>query len=155
MAKRGVVPRHHHRNFALAAVFVFIFLLVGVENADSAHLTRMVNIITPGFFDWNVPVSLSNIGPAFDTGISALRRRYSDFNWSHEFLLSELFRDCSRLTDNVQFVLSRWYYTQRNKDALSVIVTPGMHWSAIFVFHSIIHMRLCVIKRKPYNCLKK
>ena len=92
---------------------------------QSALIMQQVDIISPGFFDWTVPVTLSNTGPAFDTGMDILRTKYPDYNWTHEFLLDKLIGECTGLTDNIQYVLSRWFYTVRRKDVLSVIVTPG------------------------------
>ncbi|OQV24209.1 hypothetical protein BV898_02156 [Hypsibius exemplaris] len=114
---------------SLIAFFYLYQFLVGGECLSLPR--RRVNIVSPGFFNWPQTTSLSHIAPAVETGLAAVRGRYPHINWTAEFLLSDHFKNCDGLKDNIQAELSRWYYTQAYSaaDVLTVIITPGCYES--------------------------
>ncbi|OQV23286.1 hypothetical protein BV898_02736 [Hypsibius exemplaris] len=111
--------------FALkrASLWVLLLRLLLVGAATGLR----VNIVSPGFFSWRDSTSLSQLAPGILTGLDAIRRTYPQFNWTSEMLSTERLTDCPSLRDNIQYELSKWYYTKKydGDEVLTVIITPG------------------------------
>jgi hypothetical protein len=87
---------------------------------------KRITILSPGFFGFNAFPSLSYCGPAIETGVQRLRFSYPQFNWTSKYLHTEEMSSCIAVLDNIQNVLSRWYYTERDPNSLSLIIAPGI-----------------------------
>jgi hypothetical protein len=87
---------------------------------------REIHIVSPGFFGFSTFPSLSYTGPAIETGLRRLRHLYPQYNWTWKVLHDESMTSCSAVLDNIQHVLSQWYYTERDPNSLSLMITPGM-----------------------------
>jgi hypothetical protein len=85
-----------------------------------------IKIVLPGIYGFNTTPSLSFNGPAVDTALQNLRSKYPKYNWTSYFVADAQISSCLKLLENVQDLLSRWYYTQRDQTSLSLLVTPGM-----------------------------
>ncbi|OWA51373.1 hypothetical protein BV898_15858 [Hypsibius exemplaris] len=111
------------------AKFVFVHSVLHrafISGVVTDGLLPRVHIVSPGFFGWSQPASLSYFAPAVDTGLAVVRRKYPHFNWTSEFLTGDDMNDCFTLRDNIQYQLSKWYYNrQYADDVLTVIVAPG------------------------------
>ena len=89
---------------------------------DEPWSLRRVIIVTPGFFNPNLTLSLSRLAPAIDTGIERLNALYPRFNWSSVYLQDPSFIDGTPVQDNLAFWLSRWYYTEIQETDIPVVV---------------------------------
>ncbi|OWA54420.1 hypothetical protein BV898_18824 [Hypsibius exemplaris] len=86
-----------------------------------------VHIISPGYFHKSDAPSLTYFEPALETGLEAVRRKYPHTNWTGEILHRASFVDCFSIRDNIQFELSKWYYTKASgEDVLTVIIAPDV-----------------------------
>jgi hypothetical protein len=106
-------------NFLAITIFLFFY------QWQTGAVTRKITILSPGFFGFDAFPSLSYNGPAIETGVQRLRLSYPQFNWTSKYLHTEEMSSCIAVFDNIQNVLSRWYYTERDPDSLSLIVAPG------------------------------
>ena len=113
-----LIPSTMHLLFSL-----LIFTSIGAGNR-----CLDVNIAVPGTFEFGDSTSsLSFIGPAVDTGIAALRANYPQFNWTATYVWDQNIHGCPALFDNVQNMLARWYYRERQevREGIDAIITSG------------------------------
>jgi hypothetical protein len=87
-----------------------------------------VSVVSPGFMGFSSPASLSNVGPAIDTGLRRIQEMQSDVNWTSTFVYDRSISDCSGLMENIQNLLSRWYHKERDATKAFVILTSGDHF---------------------------
>ncbi|OQV14915.1 Atrial natriuretic peptide receptor 2 [Hypsibius exemplaris] len=85
-----------------------------------------LDIVSPGTLN-DGQVSLRYMGPSFDMAFERMHQAFPDFNMTHTYLYSEtLTKSCYDLEDNVQLLLSSWYYRRsRYKKCATAIITPG------------------------------
>jgi hypothetical protein len=111
----------------MALRLILVFMLFNqLQVSSEAVVIPQINIVSPGLFGLTASTSLSYNGPAIDTAIQNLRSKYPQYNWKSNYVTDEKISTCLALLENVQDLLSRWYYTQREENSLSVLVTPGM-----------------------------
>jgi hypothetical protein len=110
----------------MALIFI-LFTLHFLIQLVSSEINSMpeINIVSPGIFGFSATASLSYNGPAVDTALQNLRRRFPQYRWKSNYVTDENITSCLALLENVQDLLSRWYYTQRKENDLSLFVTPG------------------------------
>jgi hypothetical protein len=106
---------------------VAIFLMFTICFAvNSCEMTKNITIVSPGFLGFGAFPSLSYVGPAIDTGIERLRNMFPKYNWTSKRVNHEIMTSCNAVLDNIQDVLSRWYYTERDPDSLNLLITTGI-----------------------------
>jgi hypothetical protein len=116
--------------------FSFILLNIWFHlsfNTDEISPLR-INMISPGILGFNSLPSLSYVGPGIETGLQHLRDAYPQHQWISTYLQDERILTCAALLDNVQDMLSIWYYQQRDEKSLNFIVTSGKKFSFIVQF---------------------
>ncbi|OQV22598.1 hypothetical protein BV898_03423 [Hypsibius exemplaris] len=85
-----------------------------------------IEIVTPTYCGTDSLMSLNYIGPSYSTGIEVFRATSTRLNVTHRTLMNtNVTTDCLTLLSNVQDVLARWYYAEKRKDSVPVIITPG------------------------------
>ena len=93
--------------------------------AETLDKPVQIHIVTPAIYKFGTVASLKLIGPAFDTGVGALRQSYPQYKWTSIYLFNETYSTCLSQQDNVQEMLSRWYYSQSDQGNINVIITLG------------------------------
>ncbi|OWA50183.1 hypothetical protein BV898_14708 [Hypsibius exemplaris] len=136
----------------MGRVFKFLHFFLYFPLVVCAGIVQpRVHVISPGFFSWSDAPSLSHFEPALDTGLDAVRQRYSYINWTRELLYPASFRDCFSLRDNIHFELAKWYYKRPyGKDVLTVIIAPGC-WESRFLSHLATGWDILLITSKDYT----
>ena len=87
---------------------------------------RTVNIVTTGVINLEFTQSLTNAGPALETGIRRLNRLYPDVSWRSVYLFDSIKgTQCPAVAEAVQYWLSEWYYIKRNDTDVTVFIFPG------------------------------
>jgi hypothetical protein len=114
--------------FEMTRIFeiIFLFSICHWQIGETNSKNQRVNILSPGILSFEAPGStLSHYGPAFDTGILRLRQIYPQYEWKLKYLFNEKVTTCNALLENIQDLLSQWYYKERDPTSITVIVTPG------------------------------
>jgi hypothetical protein len=89
-----------------------------------------VEIVIPTYSGHDSLGSIIHLKPAYTTGLALLREKYPTFQISNRFLIDPNHNNCYDVADNVQNMLAKWYYTEReisknNRTIIPVIITPG------------------------------
>lgn len=90
--------------------------------------TLAIEMVSPGLLTTAgnmVPSTITLAGPAFDVSIGKLRNTYRNFNITHTYLYDEDIVDCVVFQNEVQNILARWYYRERDVNRMTVIVISG------------------------------
>jgi hypothetical protein len=105
--------------------FCFVFGLIA-RDVSGSGLNDVVNlnIIIPGYIGFKSMASMSNVGPAVDTGISRLSTIYPFLNITKTYLLENT-NDCDTMKSGVQNQLAKWYYRNYRESDVDVIITTG------------------------------
>ena len=83
-------------------------------------------IVTPGLTGASTTASITLTGPAFDVAFENLRPIYPRLNFSHTYIYNYSIKDCNTFQNEVQNILSQWYYCGDFDRVLPIyIVTPG------------------------------
>ncbi|GAU87249.1 hypothetical protein RvY_00130 [Ramazzottius varieornatus] len=84
-----------------------------------------LDIAFPNYFGFDSFNSLSNIGPALDSGLAYLQRKYPYINWTSTYLIARG-DTCQDEKTEVSDLVAEWYYRRKQERAnLRIIVTGG------------------------------
>ncbi|OQV21851.1 hypothetical protein BV898_04065 [Hypsibius exemplaris] len=82
-----------------------------------------IEIVTPTYIGVDSLFALNYQEPAYVTGISALKKQNPRLSVTYQILTStNATTDCVIMKNNVQDVLARWYYREKRKDSVPVIL---------------------------------
>ncbi|OQV15595.1 hypothetical protein BV898_10187 [Hypsibius exemplaris] len=86
-----------------------------------------VLIVTPGLTGTSAIATITRTGPAFDVVLDSLKQDFANLHFSHKYLYNLSLPDCDGFTNNVQNILSQWFYQQGGESGPvpAYIVTPG------------------------------
>lgn len=85
-----------------------------------------VNILTVGYFGNRDFVSLTYSAPAMDLAVDDVRQKFNiTLNISLTYLQDPEIKDCDTFGERSDYLMSEWYYRQRDKGSLGVVVVPG------------------------------
>ncbi|OQV22595.1 hypothetical protein BV898_03420 [Hypsibius exemplaris] len=110
-------------NLVVFAGFCQTFFVMARSSEDVPAYD--IEIVTPTYCGTDSLMSLNYIGPSYTTGMQILRATSIRLNVTHRTLMKDNgMADCLTLLSNVQDVLARWYYAEKRKDSVPVILTP-------------------------------
>ncbi|OQV19715.1 hypothetical protein BV898_06255 [Hypsibius exemplaris] len=92
-----------------------------------------VQIVTPGYLGPLMPSTIMLCGPGFVTGLRYLRLTYPHLNFSHSYLYDPKGVDsCVSFADDMEMMISKWLYRDRDPSQITVIMTPSCIGSRAF-----------------------
>ena len=114
-------------------IFLVVYRLLEMQHlvADlaSSRDKLCVEIATPGYVGTTNEVSLNCNAPGFDTAVILLQHTYPDVTFYHRYIVDQNGNSCDGLPDHATDMLAFWFYRQRRKECLPVIITVGT-WSS-------------------------
>ncbi|OQV16562.1 hypothetical protein BV898_09237 [Hypsibius exemplaris] len=96
------------------------------KNFTSISYDSCLEIVSPGYIGIDTITGLNQVGPAYDTGVSFLRKMLPHVNISHSYLYDPTIKGCFEYIASAQNLLAKWYYNRNaGDDCALVIIASG------------------------------
>jgi hypothetical protein len=78
--------------------------------------------------------TLPFIGPVLDSSVEKMQLKYANrINFTLTYVVDGKSKNCLELADNIDYLMSKWYYGRGRSADISVLIGPGKNSS--FSFH--------------------
>jgi hypothetical protein len=117
------IKEEHQQTTKIMWGIILGLILMDVSGSSVSGMVNL-NIVIPGYIGFKSLASMSNNGPAVDTGVSQLKIAHPFLNITKTYLLENT-TDCNILKSGVQNQLAKWYYQNHRESDVDVIITTG------------------------------